>query len=99
MKIMKAAQRLTWLKTDDPVIPINSSTSPSIWQHQREVETALRLGVTAIADDKRPGFYEIEVNSNWYYIHIPSRISGVYLVAVGKRLTPARTKVLAHQCA
>ena len=95
MKIMKAAQRATWLKTDDPVVPIN----PSTWQHQREVETALRLGVTAVPDDKRPGFYEIQVGTNWYYIHIPSRISGVYLVAVGKRLTAARNQVLAHQCA
>ena len=103
MKIMRAAIKATlpatwpatWLKTDQPVVPIN----PSTWQHQHEVENALRLGVTAIADDKRPGFYEIEVGSNWYYIHIPSRISGVFLVAAGKRLTPARTQVLAHQCA
>src|SRR6185503_58964 len=83
-----------WLRTDHPVVPIN----PSTWEHLREVESALHLGVSAAADTKRPGFYEIEVGDNWYYIHIPSRIAGVYLVAVGKRSSADRP-ALAHQCA
>src|SRR5689334_20136508 len=84
----------TWLRTDHPVVPIN----PSTWEHLRDVESALHLGVSAAADAKRPGFYEIEVGDNWYYIHIPSRIAGVYLVAVGKTSASARP-ALAHQCA
>jgi hypothetical protein len=90
-----ATSAVTWLRTDHPVVPIN----PSTWGHLREVEAALQLGVTATADANRPGFYEIEVGNNWFYIHIPSRITGVYLVAVGKRSASARSAVRAHQCA
>jgi hypothetical protein len=86
--------RATYLRTDNPVVPIN----PSTWEHLGKVETALHLGVTATADVKRPGFYEIEVGDNWYYIHIPNRITGVYLVAAGKKLISDRP-VIAHQCA
>ena len=85
----------TWLRTDHPVVPIN----PSTWEHLSEVETALHLGVTATADTKRPGFYEIEVGEHWYYIHIPSRITGVYLVAAGKKLASDQPAVMAHHCA
>ena len=85
----------TWLRTDHPVVPIN----PSTWEHLHEVEEALHLGVTATADAKRPGFYEIEVGNNWYYIHIPSRIAGVYLVAFATRQSSDRPAALAHQCA
>src|SRR5690242_7091572 len=85
----------TWLRTDHPVVPIN----PSTCEHLREVEAALHLGVTATADTKRPGFYEIEVGDNWYYIHIPSRIAGVYLVAAAKSPISARPTAIAHQCA
>jgi hypothetical protein len=98
MNIMRATPpkpTSTWLRTDHPVVPVN----PSTWEHLREVETALHLGVTATADTKRPGFFELEVGDNWYYIHIPSRIAGVYLVAVGKRPCPARQVAVAHQCA
>jgi hypothetical protein len=84
----------TWLRTDNPVVPIN----PSTWSHLREVETALHLGVAATADAKRPGFYEIEVGDYWYYIHIPNRITGVYLVAAGKKVISDRAAI-AHQCA
>ena len=84
-----------WLRTDNPVVPIN----PSTWEHLREVEAALQLGVLATADTKRPGFYEIEVGDNWFYIHIPSRITGVYLVATRKKLISERPAVMTHQCA
>jgi hypothetical protein len=85
----------TWLRTDHPVVPIN----PSAWEHLHEVESALHRGVTAAADAKRPGFFEIEVGDNWYYIHIPSRIAGVYLVAAGKRRVSDRPAAIAHHCA
>jgi len=86
----------TWLRTDHPVIPIN----PSTWVHLPEVETALSKGVRATADSKHPGFYEIEVGDNWYYLHIPSRIQGVYLVAAEKgRALRESQAVAAHQCA
>ena len=91
---MDTMRATSWLRTDNPVVPIN----PSTWQHLGKVETALHLGVTATADAKRPGFYEIEVDDNWYYIHIPNRITGVYLVAAGKKLISDRP-IIAHQCA
>lgn len=85
----------TWLRTDHPVIPIN----PSTWEHRREVEDALRRGVMATPDSRRDGFYEIEVGDNWYYIHIASRIAGVYLVAAQKSPISARPAAIAHHCA
>jgi hypothetical protein len=39
---------------------------------------------------KRHEFYEIEVADTWYYIHIPSRIPGVYLIAAGRRSSAKR---------
>ena len=97
MNTMRATYSIppvTWLRTDHPVVPIN----PSTWPHLHTVEAALRVGVTATADTQRPGFYEIEVGDNWYYIHIPSKITGVYLVAAAKK-TADRRSLIAHQCA
>jgi hypothetical protein len=39
----------------------------------------------AIPDAKRPEFYEIEIEDHWYYIHIPSQITGVYLIAAARQ--------------
>jgi hypothetical protein len=96
MKSMKAAYTkspTTWLRTDQPVIPINAAT----WNHLPEVESALRRGVEAIADTKRPGFYEIEIGETWYYVHVPSRLRAVYLVAAQNRLAANLTGHLEHQ--
>lgn len=95
MKVTYPNLHETWLRTDHPVVPIN----PSTWEHLGEVEAALHLGVMATADTKRPGFYELEVGDHWFYVHIPSRIAGVYLVAAGKRRISNRPAVLSHQCA
>lgn len=90
-----ASSARMWLRTDHPVVPIN----PSTWEYLRDVQGALQLGVMAKADTNRPGFYEIELGPIWYYIHIPSRITGVYLVAAGRRAASERSAVRAHQCA
>ena len=67
----------TLLKTDRPVVAINV-----LMRHYLPaLEAVLRRGVTAIADPRRSGFYELDTGGNWYYIHIPSRIAGVYLIA------------------
>src|SRR5436190_19059777 len=98
MNTMKATYSIppvSWLRTDHPVVPIN----PSTWPHLREVENALHLGVTAMSDTKRPGFFEIEVGDNRYYIHIRSRISGVYLVATRKSRISTELAAAAHICA
>jgi hypothetical protein len=58
-------------------VPLNDS----LWWHLPAVEDALHNGVPAIRDPRRPEFYEFEIAGNWYYIHIPTRITGVYLVA------------------
>lgn len=68
----------TWLKTDEPVLSCNAS----LWKHVDSVATALRKGVEATVDEKRPSFYEMEIGGHGYYVHIPTRIPGVYLVAV-----------------
>jgi hypothetical protein len=70
-----------WLRTDRPVVPTNTVD----WRHLLAVQNALAAGVFAIADGKRSEFYEIEIADYWYYIHIPSRIAGVYLVGAGRK--------------
>jgi hypothetical protein len=74
-------QRRVWLRTDRPIVPMNAG----MWTYLPELEATLHRGVHAVADNRRVGFYDIEIGSNWYYIHIPSRISGVYLVAAGSK--------------
>jgi hypothetical protein len=91
---MKPAPAVTWLRSDHPVVPVNAST----WSHLPEVENALRHGISAKTDANRPGFYEIEIGNKWYYIHIPKRIEGVYLVAVGQKSAESRRLVAQHAC-
>src|SRR5262245_46489118 len=97
MKIMNTtstkALATTWLRTDYPVIPVN----PSGWDYLPEVEAARRRGVAATADNHRPGFFEIEIGDNWYYVHVPSRLRAVYLVAAQNRLTAGQSVLHAHQ--
>jgi hypothetical protein len=81
----------TWLRTDRPVVPTNTAT----WKHLPAVENALHDGVFAIPDKKRPEFYDIEIGNDWYYIHVPSRICGVYLIAAGQRRPSAERVSLA----
>jgi hypothetical protein len=73
--------RKIWLRTDRSVVPTNTAD----WHHLLTVQNALHQGVFAIADAKRPEFYEIEIEDHWYYIHIPSRIGGVYLIAANRK--------------
>lgn len=83
----------TWLRTDRPVIPVN----PVAWNYLPEVETALHRGVAATVDIHHPGFYEIEIGEHWYYVHVPSRLKAVYIVAVQNRVETDRAEVLARQ--
>ncbi len=98
MKIMKVAHHkppTVWLRTEQPVVPINAET----WNFLPEVESALHHGVEATADSNRPGFYDIQIGDNWYYVHVPSRLRAVYLVAARNRGTAAakRSGLLEHQ--
>ena len=78
--------RTIWLRTDRPVVP----TKTADWHHLPAIENALHQGLFAIRDMKRAEFYEIEVADNWYYIHIPSRIAGVYLIAARRKSSVKR---------
>jgi hypothetical protein len=60
------------------------------WRHLPAIQNALHQGLFAIRDMKRAEFYEIEVADNWYYIHIPSRIAGVYLIAARRESAAKR---------
>ena len=57
---------------------------PSLWKHLDALEDALYRGVAAIPDPKRPGFFDIQTDGSWYYVHIPSVITGVYLIGAGR---------------
>jgi hypothetical protein len=78
---MKAAMSLNtseWLKSSDPVMPVGSSMASDVLL---TVGTALSKGVCGIPDMKRSGFYDVEIAGRWFYIHIPERLSKVYVVA------------------
>jgi hypothetical protein len=95
MKVMNTVSQLapvTWLRTEHPVIPVN----PTAWEYLPEVEAALHRGVAATADNHRPGFYEIEIGDNWYYVHVPSRLRAVYLVAAQNRLASGPSGISAR---
>lgn len=95
MKIMNTSSTTTpalWLRTDDPIIPVNAAA----WDYLPEVEAALHRGVAATADSHRPGFYEFEIGDNWYYVHVPSRLRAVYLVAAQNRLTAGKSGLQPH---
>src|SRR5688572_3928265 len=95
MKVTSSIPPSTWLKTDRPVISVNSATCGFL----AEVETALQRGVTAKADSHHPGFYELEIGDHWYYIHVPNRLRAVYIVAALDRFAQDRAGLLAHQTA
>jgi hypothetical protein len=92
---MSPTTQSIWLRTDQPVVPV----SPAVWDHLSEVEVALRTGVDATTDERHPGFYEIEIGDNWYYVHVPSRLRAVYLVAAQIRSGEKSSSLLPHQAA
>ena len=67
-----------WLKSSDPVVPVGSSLASDVLSI---VRTALSKGVCGIPDLKRTGFYDVEVAGRWFYIHFPSHLERVYVVA------------------
>jgi len=80
MHDISRVSRTIWVRTDRPVVP----TKTVDWRHLLAVQNALRQGLFAIVDLKRPEFFEIETEGNWYYIHIPSHIAGVFLIAASR---------------
>jgi len=85
----------TWLRTDRPIIPVN----PTTWIYLPEVETALQRGISATPDSHHPGFFEFEIGSHWYYVHVPKQLQAVYIVAAQDRPVPSAADLLAHQTA
>lgn len=77
MKATYQKARTLWLQTTDPVVALNTRVRNAL----SAVQAALSKGVNAIPDTKRSGFYEIEIDNRWYYIHIPNRKACVYVVA------------------
>jgi hypothetical protein len=89
MRELSKNSRTVWLRTDRAVVP----TKTSDWSHLLAIQDALQHGVFAFEDRKRPEFFEIEVDDHWYYIHIPTRIAGVYLIAVRANVISAPTSL------
>lgn len=77
----------TWLQSNDPVVPVNNSraSTASLKDSLTEIRTALTKGVCGVPDRNRSGFYEIEIEDGWYYIHIPEHIARVYLIAAARK--------------
>ncbi len=84
MKTATCLKTSGWLKTDDPVVPVDSATSAiskGTGGGLFRLQAALREGVCATPDLKRSGFYDVELDNGWYYIHIPAHMLKVYVVA------------------
>jgi len=86
MHEISRTSRTVWLRTDRPVV----TTKTTDWRYLLEVQNALQHGLFATADSKRPEFFEIDIQSTWYYIHIPSRIAGIYLIAARRQPKTSR---------
>jgi hypothetical protein len=78
MKATMAMSTGEWLKSSDPVVPVGSSLASDALS---TVGAALSKGVCGIPDLKRTGFYDVEVAGRWFYIHFPSHLDRVYVVA------------------
>ncbi len=59
----------------------------------------LALGATARPDPRREGFYEIESDSEVYYVHISPLNGRVLLIGVWQKTADARLAESAHQAA
>jgi hypothetical protein len=88
MKANQSDSSTVWLRTDRRVTQTNGSTP----NDASFLQGVLRQGINAAPDLNRPDFYEIEVAGQWYYIHIPNRISVVYVVSVRSHNRRFRTQ-------
>jgi hypothetical protein len=78
MKATMAVNTGEWLKSSDPVVPVGSSLASDVIS---TVRAALSRGVCGVPDLKRTGFYDVEIAGRWFYIHFPSHLERVYVVA------------------
>lgn len=84
-----------WIRSDHVII----STGRNMWKHLASLQERLRTGVFATPDAKRPGFFELEFDNRWYYLHFPERIGGIYLIAAGDVRFPSVQASRAVMCA
>ncbi len=70
-----------WLQSGNyNVVSLNSKLS----SHIPELKRALKIGVPAYPDNSRDGFYDVELNDGWSYIHVHDNARTVYLVAYSR---------------
>lgn len=48
------------------------------------LKQALTEGVVAVASSGRAGFFDLDLEGVRFFMHLPSRLPYVYLIAVGK---------------
>jgi len=84
MKATSCLKTFEWLKTSEPIVAVGPSVPSELLTRLRG---ALQDGVDAVPDWKRPGFYDVEIDDCWYYIHLPNHLPRVYLVAVQESLS------------
>jgi hypothetical protein len=78
MKAITCLETNQWIKTSDPVVPVDSSLC---LDHLTALRTALTAGVPVDPDPSRSGFYDVVIDGRWFYIHIPRNLSRVYLIS------------------
>ena len=77
-----AAQNDTiWLESKTyNVVGLNEKVSG----HVAELARAIRNGIPAYPDSSREGFFDVELNSGWSYIHVRDDVRTVYLIAFSR---------------
>ena len=70
-----------WLESANyHVVPLNDKLS----SHVTELKRELRAGIPAYPDNSRTGFYDVELNNGWAYVHVHDVARTVYLVAFSR---------------
>jgi hypothetical protein len=68
----------TWLLLPNPKI---EAVNPRMAGPADELKLALNSGVPVLHDPKRQGFYDVELQTGWAYIHVREDSNTVHLIA------------------
>jgi hypothetical protein len=78
----KKAKNTVWLELPDyHVVALKRRLA----EHVEQLERAIHQGILAYSDLARRDFFDVEVQNEWFYIHVHADAHAVYLVAHSSR--------------
>src|SRR5262249_46520792 len=66
-----------WIQSNGPVKTPRGATNKAT----DSLSSALALGVVAVCDLRRHGFFEVTIGDSWFYFHLFESSGCIYLVA------------------